>query len=42
VQQPAGSFTIRFVEEVEQVAGIPVSLVSTRFDARSVIDRRRW
>jgi adenylosuccinate synthase len=34
--------TIRFVEEIEQVAGIPVSLLSTRFDARSVIDRRRW
>lgn len=34
--------TIRFVEEVERVAGIPVSLLSTRFDARSVIDRRRW
>lgn len=34
--------TIRFVEEVEQVAGIPVSLLSTRFDDRSVIDRRRW
>ncbi|MFC7530126.1 adenylosuccinate synthetase [Actinoplanes sp. GCM10030250] len=34
--------TIRFVEEVERVAGIPVSLLGTRFDVRSVIDRRRW
>lgn len=34
--------TIRFVEEVERVSGIPVSLITTRFDARSVIDRRRW
>ena len=34
--------TIRFVEEIEQVSGVPVSLLSTRFDARSVIDRRRW
>jgi adenylosuccinate synthase len=34
--------TIRFIEEVERVAGIPVSLIGTRFDVRSVIDRRRW
>lgn len=34
--------TIRFIEEVERVAGIPVSLLGTRFDVRSVIDRRRW
>jgi adenylosuccinate synthase len=34
--------TIRFIEEVERVAGVPVSLVGTRFDVRSVIDRRRW
>jgi len=34
--------TIRFIEEVEQVSGVPVSLITTRFDARSVIDRRRW
>jgi adenylosuccinate synthase len=34
--------TILFVEEVERVAGIPVSLLGTRFDVRSVIDRRRW
>jgi adenylosuccinate synthase len=36
------SETVRFVEEVEQVAGVPVSLIVTRFDARSVIDRRHW
>lgn len=34
--------TIRFIEEVERVSGVPVSLITTRFDARSVIDRRRW
>jgi adenylosuccinate synthase len=34
--------TIRFIEEVERVSGISVSLISTRFDIRAVIDRRRW
>ena len=34
--------TIRFVEEVEFVAGAPVSLMSTNFDGRGLIDRRRW
>ncbi len=34
--------TIRFVEEVERVSGIPVSLITTRFDIRAVVDRRRW
>lgn len=35
--------TIRFVEEVERVAGCPVSLIATRFHPqRSVIDRRLW
>ncbi|WBQ04454.1 adenylosuccinate synthetase [Kribbella sp. CA-293567] len=34
--------TIQFVEEVERVSGVPVSLMTTRFDVRSVIDRRRW
>ncbi|WP_199748855.1 adenylosuccinate synthetase [Amycolatopsis sp. WAC 01376] len=34
--------TIEFVEEVERVAGVPASLLGTRFDVRSVIDRRRW
>jgi adenylosuccinate synthase len=34
--------TIQFVEEVERVAGAPVSLISTRFHARSIIDRRKW
>jgi adenylosuccinate synthase len=37
--QPA---TIQFIEEVERVAGAPVSLISTRFHVRSVIDRRAW
>jgi len=34
--------TIRFIEEVESVAGAPASLISTRFHNRSVIDRRTW
>ncbi len=34
--------TIRFIEEVERVSAAPVSLISTRFDFRSIIDRRPW
>ncbi|MBN4057066.1 adenylosuccinate synthetase [bacterium AH-315-J21] len=34
--------TIRFIEEIERVALAPVSLISTRFDTRSIIDRRNW
>jgi adenylosuccinate synthase len=34
--------TIRFVEEVERVASAPVSLISTGFNRRSIIDRRMW
>jgi adenylosuccinate synthase len=34
--------TIRFIEEVERVAGATVSLISTRFHPRSIIDRRHW
>lgn len=34
--------TIRFIEEVERVSGVSVSLITTRFDIRAVIDRRRW
>lgn len=34
--------TIQFVEELESVAAVPVSLVGTRFAARSIIDRRSW
>ena len=34
--------TIRFIEEVERVAAAPASLISTRFDFRSIIDRRTW
>jgi adenylosuccinate synthase len=36
------SETLRFVEEVERVSGVPVSLISTRFDWRNIIDRRSW
>lgn len=34
--------TVRFIEELEQVIQAPVSLISVRFDWRSIIDRRRW
>ena len=34
--------TIRWMEELERVAHAPASLISTRFDARAVIDRRNW
>lgn len=34
--------TIRFIEEIERVAGAPVSLIATRFHFRSIIDRRAW
>ena len=34
--------TIRFVEEIERVVDASVSLISTRFHSRSIIDRRRW
>jgi len=34
--------TIRFAEELERVAAAPVSLISTGFGRRSIIDRRAW
>lgn len=34
--------TLNFIEEIERVAAAPVSLISTRFDFRSIIDRRAW
>ena len=34
--------TIQFIEEIERVAGAPVSLITTRFHFRSIIDRRAW
>ena len=34
--------TIQFIEEIERVASAPVSLISTRFEKRSIIDRRNW
>lgn len=34
--------TINFIEEVERVTAAPVSLISTRFHFRSIIDRRAW
>lgn len=34
--------TIRFIQEMERCASIPVSLIATRFDYRAIIDRRKW
>lgn len=34
--------TVQFIQEVERVAEAPVSLISTRFHHRSIIDRRTW
>lgn len=34
--------TINFIEELQRVAAAPVSLISTRFDFRSIVDRRAW
>ena len=34
--------TLRFIEEVERVSGQPISLISTNFHWRNVIDRRAW
>lgn len=34
--------TINFIQEVERVANAPVSLISTGFNLKSVIDRRIW
>lgn len=36
------SDTVRFIEEVERVSGVPVTLISTRFHWRNIIDRRSW
>src|SRR2546430_12077366 len=35
------SETIRFTQEVERVALVPVTLISTGFNSRSIIDRDR-
>lgn len=37
---PLSAATVRFIEEIEFLAAAPVSLISTRFDHRSIIDRR--
>lgn len=34
--------TIEFITEIERVARAPVSLITTRFHKRSIIDRRTW
>jgi adenylosuccinate synthase len=34
--------TINIIEEIERVSAAPVSLISTRFHWRCIIDRRQW
>jgi adenylosuccinate synthase len=34
--------TVRVIEEIEKVTSVPVSLISTAFNERNVIDRRMW
>jgi adenylosuccinate synthase len=34
--------TVQFIEELERVLSAPVSLISTRFHYRNIIDRRHW
>lgn len=34
--------TLRFIDEMEKVSGIPVSMISTAFNERNIIDRRMW
>lgn len=34
--------TLRFIEEMEKVSGVPVSMISTAFNERNIIDRRMW
>jgi adenylosuccinate synthase len=34
--------TVSFIQEVERVSGVPVSMISTNFGWRNVIDRRSW
>lgn len=36
------SDTINFIDEVERVSGARVSLISTGFNSRPIIDRRQW
>ena len=34
--------TIKFIQEIERISGAPVSLITTGFNFRSIIDRRSW
>lgn len=34
--------TTKLIDEIERCAGVPVSIVSTNFNHRSIIDRRNW
>jgi adenylosuccinate synthase len=37
-----GERTLNFIEEIERIGSAPVSLISTRFHWRCIIDRRQW
>jgi len=34
--------TTKLIDEIERCAGVPVSLISTNFNHRSIIDKRNW
>jgi len=34
--------TTKFIDEIERCGGMPVSLIATNFNHRSIIDRRNW
>jgi adenylosuccinate synthase len=36
------SKTTKFIDELERCSGVPVSLIATNFNHRSIIDRRNW
>lgn len=36
------SNTTKFIEEIERCSGVPVSLITTHFGFRAVLDRRNW
>lgn len=34
--------TRRFIDQIEKFSGVPVTMVSTKFDPKAILDRRRW
>ena len=36
------SETTKFIDEIERCSGVPVSIIATNFNHRSIIDRRNW